>query len=192
MGGRGTVDAALLRRVSERDEQAFADLYNATSRVVFGIVLRVLRNRAQAEEVAQEVYLEVWRTAVRFDVARGTASAWLNMIAHRRAVDWVRSQERRTVRDRRYTDADGGTDLPDASVAVVALDEAARVRRALGELSETQRRALVLAYFDGHSQREVAEILGVPLGTVKTRTRDALRRLRGIFEAETAVDDPLA
>jgi len=186
MGGRGSVDVALMKRVSERDEQAFAEFYDATSRAVFGIVLRVVRNRAQAEEVAQEVYLEVWRTAVRFDVARGTVVGWLNVIAYRRAVDRIRSERRMVLRERRYAEAADQPDVPDGADTVVALAEAARVRRALGELTEAQRNALVLAYVDGHSQREVAEILGIPLGTVKTRMRDALRRLRSGFDLEAS------
>ncbi len=182
---------AMMSRVQQGDEQAFADLYNATSRLVFGIVLRVLRNHAQAEEVAQEVYLEVWRTAVRYDVARGTTTAWLNVIAHRRAVDCVRSGERAARRDRGYQDL-SDWDEPDPVDVVVSRQEASDVRRALDNLPPRQRDALLLAYFDGRSHREVAEILGVPLGTAKTRIRDAMRRLRSAFDLELSADRPSA
>lgn len=181
----------LMGRVQQGDEQAFADLYNATSRMVFGIVLRVLRNHAQAEEVSQEVYLEVWRTAIRYDVARGTTTGWLNVIAHRRAVDCVRSVERAARRDRWHQNL-SDWDQPDPMDVVVSRQEAADVRRALDNLPSGQRDAVLLAYFDGRSHREVAEILGVPLGTAKTRIRGAMRRLRLAFELELAVDRPSA
>lgn len=175
-------------RVQEGDEDAFVDFYNATSRVVFGIALRVLRNHAQAEEVAQEVYLEVWRTSMRYDVTRGTATAWLNVIAHRRAVDCVRSGARATRRDLKYHDVPREEGQPDPADIVVSRHEAYDVHRALDGLPSSQREALELAYFDGRSHREVAEILGVPLGTAKSRIRDAVRRLRVSFESEPAVD----
>lgn len=165
-------------RVSEGDAAAFAQFYDATSRTVFGIVLRVLRDRAQAEEVSQEVYLEAWRMATRYDAALGSPGAWLNTIAHRRAVDRVRSVERSTARELRDAGTTLGGDVQDVSEIVVDRDEGRRVRDALAELPEAQRTALALAYYEGRTQREVAEMLGVPLGTVKTRMRDALRKLR--------------
>lgn len=167
-----------MARVAEGDQAAFATFYDATSRTVFGIVLRVLRDRAQAEEVAQEVFLEAWRTSARFDPRQGTPSAWINTIAHRRAVDRVRSVERSTQRDQRHAQGEFEVDAPDVSDVVVARDEGGRVRRALALLPEAQRTALALAYYDGRTQREVAELLNVPLGTVKTRMRDALKKLR--------------
>lgn len=169
---------ALMGRVADGDQEAFAELYDATSRSVFGIVLRVVRDRAQAEEVTQEVYVEAWRHAGRFDGSRGTAAGWLNTIAHRRAVDRVRSAERSAVRDQRHFAFESAQPEPDVSEVVVASDEGRRVREALRQLSEPQRTAVELAYFDGRSHREVAEHLEVPLGTVKTRIRDAMRRLR--------------
>lgn len=167
-----------MSRVVNGDEDAFAALYDATSRSVFGIVLRVLRDRAQAEEVTQEVYVEVWRHASRFDGQQGSASGWLNTIAHRKAVDRVRSTERSTQRDQRHFEFEATRAEPDVSDVVVARDDGHRVRAAMQKLPEPQRRALELAYFDGRSQREVAEFLQVPLGTVKTRIRDAMKRLR--------------
>jgi RNA polymerase sigma-70 factor, ECF subfamily len=169
---------AVMARVAAGDHAAFATFYDATSRTVFGIVLRVLRDRAQAEEVAQEVFLEAWRTATRYDSKQGTPAAWVNTIAHRRAIDRVRSVERSTQRDHRHAESERGATASDVSDLVVARDEGGRVRRALAALPEAQRTALALAYFDGRTQREVSELLNVPLGTVKTRMRDALKKLR--------------
>ncbi len=170
--------SSVMQRVAAGDHAAFGTFYDATSRTVFGIVLRVLRDRAQAEEVAQEVFLEAWRSASRYDRQQGTPSAWINTIAHRRAVDRVRSVERSTRRDHRHAESEHVADAPDVSDLVIARDEGSRVRQALSLLPEAQRTALALAYFDGRTQREVAEILNVPLGTVKTRMRDALKKLR--------------
>lgn len=167
-----------MKRLAAGDQAAFATFYDATSSSVFGIVLRVLRDRAQAEEVTQEVFLEAWRTAARYDVKQGTPAAWVNTIAHRRAIDRVRSVERSTQRDRRHAESEQALSSPDTSEVVVARAEGERVRAALQRLPEAQRTALSLAYFDGHTQREVAELLDVPLGTVKTRMRDAMKKLR--------------
>lgn len=171
-----------MAKVALGDEAAFALVYDATSHSVYGIVLRVLRDPAQAEEVAQEVFLEAWSSAPRYDPEQGTPSAWIHMIAHRRAVDRVRSAERSTHRDRRHASAEAAMGVPDVSELVVAKDEQGRVRRALATLPTTQRTALELAYFDGRTQREVAELLQVPLGTVKTRMRDAMKKLRRVLE----------
>jgi RNA polymerase sigma-70 factor (ECF subfamily) len=174
----------IMALVSGGDQAAFADFYDATSRTVFGIALRVLRDAAQAEEVAQEVFLEAWRTAARYDPHQGTAAAWINTIAHRRAVDRVRSVERSVQRDQRHAEAEGAIPAPDVSEEVVSRDMGNRVRRALARLPEGQRRPLALAYYDGRSQREVAEIMGLPLGTVKTRMRDAMRKLRTYLDED--------
>lgn len=170
--------APLMAQVSAGDEQAFARLYDATARNVFGIVLRVLRDHAQAEEVTQEIYVEAWKQAPRYDTKQGSVSAWLNTIAHRRAVDRVRSSERRTQREQRHFEEGSGRVAPDPVDQVVANDEGQRVRAAMEKLSEGQRTAVQLAYFEGKTQREVAEFLQLPLGTVKTRIRDAMQRLR--------------
>jgi len=170
--------AVVMTRIAQGDRGAFATFYDATARSVFGIVLRVLRDRAQAEEVAQEVFLEAWSSATKYDASIGTPAAWINTIAHRRAVDRVRSVERSTARDQRHAAATAETTVPDVSDIVVARDEGSRVREALAALPEKQRTALALAYYDGRTQREVAEMLNLPLGTVKTRMRDALRKLR--------------
>ncbi len=170
--------ANVMTRIAAGDQAAFAHLYDATSRTVFGIVLNVLRDRAQAEEVAQEVYVEAWRLAPSYDANLGSPTGWLNTIAHRRAVDRVRSAERSTARDQRHYEAEGLNYFADTADLVVKADEGQRVRQALESLPEPQRTALQLAYFEGRTYREVAEFLEVPLGTVKTRIRDALKRLK--------------
>lgn len=174
--------AAVLSRIATGDQSAFASLYDATASKVFGIVISVLRDRSQAEEVTQEVYVEAWRAAPRYDPALGSPSAWLNTIAHRKAVDRVRSAERRMARERRDANSSLGRHMPDTAELVVDSDEERRVREALSCLSEAQGTALRLAYYEGRSYREVAEYLEEPLGTVKTRIRDALRRLRSQLE----------
>ena len=173
----------LLARVAAGDKDAFAMFYDRTSRVVFGIVLHVVRDRAQAEEVTQEVYVDAWKAATRFDAASGSPSAWLNTIAHRRAVDRVRSSQRRIQREQRvFLESRDDTVVRDTSEIVIAHDEGGRVRTALKTLPEPQRDAVLLAYFEGQSHRDISESLQVPLGTVKTRIRDGLRRLRAQLE----------
>ena len=168
----------LLARSARGDEQAFARLYDLTSPRIYGMVLRVVRDAAQSAEVTQDVYLEVWRQAARFDPAKGGVLPWLLMIAHRRAVDRVRSAQAAAVRDDRY--ATLAEERPYDSVAEQAQTslEAQRVRRVLDGLTDAQREAISLAYFGGYTHSEVAELLKLPLGTVKTRIRDGLIRLR--------------
>ena len=170
--------AALLRSSARGDERAFAELYDATSARVYGLVLRVLRNPSQAEEVAQEAFLDVWRTASRFDPARGSAISWLMTIAHRKAVDRVRSAQASTERDTTYTSRQGERPFDTTAEQVEQGLNAQRVRRAMASLTETQRGAVELAYFGGYTHTEVAGLLDVPLGTAKTRIRDGLIRLR--------------
>jgi RNA polymerase sigma-70 factor, ECF subfamily len=175
---------ALLARSSRGDEAAFAEIYDLTSSRVFGLARRVVRDPAQAEEVAQEAYLEIWRQSARFDAARGSALAWMLTIVHRRAVDRVRSAESSHERDRRYAAVGDGPEYDVVDEAVTANLEQARVRRALGSLTDVQREAVTLAYYGGYTHREVSDLLGVPLGTVKTRMRDGLIRLRDTLGVE--------
>jgi RNA polymerase sigma-70 factor, ECF subfamily len=166
----------LLRRVARGDEAAFAAFYDHVAARVYGLVRRVLRDPAQAEEVAQEALVETWRTASRFDPAKGSATGWTLTIAHRRAVDRVRSEQASSDRMRRVA----VSDVPFDSVAEQATAEIEyqQVRRCLGNLTALQREAIDLAYYQGHTYREVAELLDTALPTVKTRMRDALIRLR--------------
>lgn len=179
-----TVDVDIeqcLTRAAQGDQRAFAELYDATSSRVFGLVLRILVDRAQAEEVAQEVFLEAWRNARRFDPERGAAMSWLLQIAHARAVDRVRASQAQRDRDQRIGERDLAVPVDDvAERAEISLD-AARARQALEALPAAQRQAIELAYFGGLTQTEIAERLGAPLGTVKTRLRDGMIRLRGIL-----------
>ena len=178
--GRHTADplAGLLRRSARGDQQAFAELYDAVAARVHGLVLRVVRDPAQADEVTQEVFLEIWRTASRFDPDRGSPIAWLLTIAHRKGVDRVRSAEAATRRDTSYHDRTRSVDHDVTAEAATAALEARRVRQAMTTLTEVQREALELAYFGGYTHTEVASMLDLPLGTAKTRIRDGLIRLR--------------
>lgn len=183
--GTGPDLAALLNRSARGDRAAFAELYDATARRVHGLVLRVVRDPAQAEEVTQEVYLETWRTASRYDAARGSAVAWLLTIAHRRAVDRVRSSEAATRRESTYLHLSRPVDHDTTADTAHASLEAHRVRSALSSLTAVQREAIELAYFGGYTHAEVAALLDLPLGTAKTRIRDGLIRLRDTIGGES-------
>jgi RNA polymerase sigma-70 factor, ECF subfamily len=178
-------DAAdLLRAVARGDEKAFGKLYDLVSPRVYGLVRRVLRDPAQAEEVAQEVLVEVWRTAARFDSARGSATAWVFTIAHRRAVDRVRAEQAAADRTMKVGVASMETPYDAVADEVAGRLERQQVRRCMDDLTELQRQAVTLAYYQGHSYPEVADLLGAPLPTIKTRMRDGLIRLRDCLGVE--------
>jgi RNA polymerase sigma-70 factor (ECF subfamily) len=168
----------LLALVARGDEQAFAELYRRVAAAVFGLVSKVVRDPAQSEEVTQEVFVELWRTASRFDPARGSARSWIMTCAHRRAVDRVRSAESAARRDDLAGRRDQGRPYDEVVEQVETSLEREHVRRGLEALTDLQREAVVLAYYGGYTHREIAELLGVPPGTVKTRLRDGLIRLR--------------
>lgn len=169
---------AMLRAVAKGEEAAFATLYDETAARVHGLVLRIVRNPAQAEEVTQEVYLEVWRRASRFDPRRGSPFAWLMTMAHRRAVDRVRSAQSASTRDETWEARGREVQFDTTAETAAARLDARRVRAALDELTDAQREAVSLAYLGGYTHREVAGLLDLPLGTAKTRIRDGLIRLR--------------
>jgi RNA polymerase sigma-70 factor, ECF subfamily len=173
------VDAGeLLSRVARGDERAFAELYDLLSPRVYGLIRRVLRDPAQSEEVAQEVMVEVWRNAGRFDGTRGSATAWVFTIAHRRAVDRVRAEQASSDRAQRAAASSVDTPYDDVVETATARIEQQQVRRCLDGLTELQREAITLAYYNGNSYREVADLLGAALPTIKTRMRDGLIRMR--------------
>ena len=170
--------ADLLKLCGRGDQNAFAQLYDAVSSRVLGLAVRVVRDPAQAEEVAQEAFLEIWRTSGRFDPAKGSPLGWLLTIVHRKAVDRVRSAEASTRRDTTYHQQNQPVEHDSTAEAAQASLEARRVRQALTSLTPVQREALELAYFGGYTHTEVATMLNLPVGTAKTRIRDGLIRLR--------------
>jgi RNA polymerase sigma-70 factor (ECF subfamily) len=168
----------VVMRVALGNEDAFEELYQRVAGQVLGLVRRVLRDPAQSEEVAQEVLVEVWRNAPRFDPSRGTASAWILTMAHARAVDRVRSAQAAATRDERAGRRQHGREYDEVAEEVEVRLEQQAVRSCLGTLTDVQRESVQLAYYGGHTYREVAALLDIPLGTVKTRLRDGLIRLR--------------
>ncbi|WP_372593519.1 sigma-70 family RNA polymerase sigma factor [Actinotalea sp.] len=175
---------ALLADVALGDEDAFELLYARIAGPVFGLAVRILRDRDLAQDVAQEVLGEVWRLAARFDPERGTAMGWVLTMAHRRAVDRVRREEVRTA----TISKEAATWVAaDHDVVVDTLErqwDAALVRRAMGTLTTIQREAIELAFFRGYTHQQVSAALDVPLGTAKTRIRDGLIRLRDAMGVE--------
>ncbi|MFF7338442.1 sigma-70 family RNA polymerase sigma factor [Streptomyces sp. NPDC008163] len=168
----------LMGRVARGDQDAFAQVYDAVSGPVLGLVRGVLRDPAQSEEVAQEVLVEVWRTASRFQAARGSAMNWVLTLAHRRAVDRVRSAQASAAREHKAALLERTPAFDEVTEQVETRLEREQVRRCMRTLSELQRESVTLAYYRGLTYREVAELLAVPLGTIKTRLRDGLIRMR--------------
>ena len=167
----------LLSRAGLGDQSAFAELYDALAPLLHGVVRKVVRDPAQSEEVTQEAFIELWKLAPRYDASRGSVRSWATTVAHRRAIDRVRSEQssrNRTEREAQSRPIQSG----DVAEQVVANIDGTRVRKALERLTEIQRQAVELAYFGGHSYREVAVLLGVAEGTIKTRIRDGMIRLR--------------
>lgn len=184
-------DAQLVARVRQRDAQALELLYQRYGRPCYSLARRILTDPVLAQDVVQEVFLALWRDADRFDADRGGFSSWLLAMTHHKAVDSVRREE--NIR-RRRTGAEALEERPADQPAVV--DEVwaglrrDRVREALSILPPAQRSALDLAYFGGYTQREISELTGVPLGTVKTRMFSGLRKLRAVLEGPLSEDIP--
>jgi RNA polymerase sigma-70 factor (ECF subfamily) len=178
IGGRVDPDLTILiASVANGDHAAFASLYDALSPTLFGVVRRVLRDGSQAEEVTQEVFVEIWKQATRFDAERGSVRTWAVTIAHRRAVDRVRSEQ--SHRDRQVSVAAAAVEHPSSPEEdAVEAEDRQRARAAMATLPAAQREALELAFYDGLTHVQISEHLGVALGTVKTRIRDGLIRLR--------------
>jgi RNA polymerase sigma-70 factor, ECF subfamily len=174
--GRGQNLDGLLDRVARGDQDAFEAVYDQLAGPVYGLIRKVVRDPAQSEEVTQEVLLEVWRSASRFDAARGSAATWVMTIAHRRAIDRVRSTAAAAEREQKTAQPLVLSD--EVAETVAANMDAERVRRCLGGLTELQRESITLAYYGGYTYSQVAALLHTALGTVKTRIRDGLIRLR--------------
>lgn len=168
----------LLARAARGDQQAFAELYDDVSSVAYGIARRILRDADLAADVTQEVMVEMWRTAGRYEPASGPVTAWVGLLTRRRAIDRVRSEQAH--RDRNFHAASGNLDRPfdDVAETVIGRDEASAVHQCLQTLTELQREAVVRAFYGGLSYREVAEVSHSALPTIKSRIRDGLHRLR--------------
>ncbi|MGW7455602.1 ECF RNA polymerase sigma factor SigK [Streptomyces sp. NPDC054787] len=168
----------VMQQVAHGDKQAFSALYDALAPLVFGIVVKVVRDRAQSEEVAQEVMIDLWRQAARYRADAGSVTTWAATIAHRRAVDRVRSAQAATDREHAQAAREHTTAFDEVAEQVETRLESEQVRRCMRGLTEIQRQAVTLAYYQGLTYREVAEALRTPLPTIKTRMRDGLIRLR--------------
>ncbi|MDJ0317594.1 ECF RNA polymerase sigma factor SigK [Arthrobacter sp. H35-MC1] len=168
----------LIRLVALGDEAAFETLYDAVSPRVFGLVRKVLRDQAQSQEVTQEVFLDIWTQAARFDADKGKAMSWILVIAHRKAVDKVRASQASSDRDLREGIKEYQESYDDVADTVETKMEAARVQKALATLTKAQQESISLAYYGGYTHQEVAKLLDVPVGTVKTRIRDGMIKLR--------------
>lgn len=174
--------AGLLQETGEGCHEAFTDFYRRTSRRVFGVVRRVVVDPGLSEEVTQEVFIVVWQDASKYDPSQGSPTAWLLTIAHRRAVDKVRSHQSSTNRDARWAAVSWTSPYDEVATSFIDRMEALQLMDSLAVLTPLQREAIVLAYFGPLTYREVAERLAKPLPTIKSRIRDGLKQLRGELE----------
>jgi RNA polymerase sigma-70 factor (ECF subfamily) len=169
---------ALLRQIALRDVEAFAAFYDETRARVYGLITRVLRDPGYSEETTQDVYLQVWNGASNYDPKAGTPLAWLMTLAHRRAVDRVRSEQAASQRESRYGAATVELPADRVAEAVIQLDERRQVTDCLSSLTDAQRESIQLAYYEGLTYSQVSERLSTNLATIKSRMRDAIRSLR--------------
>ncbi|GHB67822.1 RNA polymerase sigma factor SigK [Streptomyces cirratus] len=174
-----------MKKVAHGDKQAFSALYDALAPMVFGIVIKVVRDRSQSEEVAQEVMIDLWRQAARYRPDAGSVTTWAATIAHRRAVDRVRSAQAAADREQAQAAREHTTAFDEVSEQVETRLDSEQVRRCMRGLTELQRQAVTLAYYSGLTYREVAQTLRTPLPTIKTRMRDGLIRLRDCMGVTT-------
>ncbi|MFD1714578.1 ECF RNA polymerase sigma factor SigK [Amnibacterium flavum] len=168
----------LLAMVAAGDKAAFSELYDQIAPRVFGLVRRLLIDEAQSEEVTQEIFLEIWQTAAKYAPSKGSAMTWIFTMSHRRAVDRIRSSQSGRDRDLKIGMRDYEREFDQVAENVEISIENERVKAAMQQLTELQRQAISLAYYEGYSHSEVAGILQIPIGTVKTRLRDGMIRLR--------------
>ena len=183
--GPRVADGALGARLVAGDERALAEVYDTYGALVFGVARRVTRDAAAAEDICQEVFVHLWQHAADFDADRGSLRAWLGMLAHRRSVDFVRSHVRARAREvRAEVIGFGPESSPDTADVVLEADLGVAARQAVASLPPPQRECVTLAFFGGHSYREVAELLGIPEGTAKSRLRLALGHLASMLPAE--------
>lgn len=181
---RESADAALSAGLRSRDSKALAQLYDRYASLVHGLVLRIVQSPHDAEEVTQDVFLNAWQRSAQFDAERGNLAAWLLVLARSRAIDRLRARRSRE----RNTEAAAQAaafvpaSIPDPAASVLDAERRARIERALASLTEAQRQAVQIAFFEGLSHTEVAERLNTPLGTIKTRIRQGMLRLRDALQ----------
>ncbi|MBL9210544.1 MAG: sigma-70 family RNA polymerase sigma factor [Opitutaceae bacterium] len=185
-------DATLLAAVARRDEAAFAELYDRFAQPVFSLVVRVVRSRAEAEEILQEAFWQVWERAPSFRAELGTAFGWVVTIARRKAIDRLRANLRHLQRiEEAKAQREGDEfDAPVAPQALVADERGVAVRAALARLGRDERRAIVLAFFDGLTHEEIAAALGAPVGTIKARIRRGMLKLKPALERVRQTESP--
>ena len=193
--GEGPSDVELVRRLADADGAALSQLYQRFGRPCYSLARRICADEGLAEDVVQEVFLTLWRDPSRFDPARGGFATWLLTLIHHKAVDAVRRES--TIRRRMVAAPEAGEDwspmpVPGADQAAMARVAAGQVRAALHRLPVEQRQVLALAYFGGHTQREIAVLTGVPLGTVKSRMFTAVQRLRSLLADQLGPDTLIA
>lgn len=175
--------AQLLQRIQNSEPSAFDELYCTTFPIVFRIADAVLRDRSQAEEVTQEVFVEIWRRADQFDPTKGSAMSWIWRVAHARAVDRVRHAQSARTNDHRYAQQEFDRDIDSVTDTVLRNADVAAIQEALNRLTPLQRQALTMIYFAGHTNLYASALLGIPLPTLKSRVQDGLSSLRRVHES---------